>query len=350
MYRFTNSKHGFKKTSLYSLSILLACSAVAFSLQGVAHAGALSSVSVRFDRLQISQGTTGTVCAKPSAAAPTEASVQVVFPTGYTLGAVGTFTVSTTNLSWPAGGTAWPGIATATNVSSPTVTFPSGDLTSASTLYCFNWTSTAAVQVKSSASSSNAGSVTTRDSVPTAIDTATYSTQSVTGDQVTVTASVPQSFSFALAGTTDALGSLVTGSVNTSPSPSTVTVNTNSASGWLVWALAANSGLKSNSANHTIAQTAAGSASTITAGTENANFGLTSSQTGGTGTIVLGNYNGAIAAQGGGLDATLRAVATSNGTANGAVLTLKNNVGIAATTQAASDYTDVITVVGAGMF
>lgn len=351
MSRLTNSEQNFKKTGFYSLSVLLALSAMVFGLKpGVVHAGTLSSVMVRFDRLQISQATTGTVCAKPSASGPTEASVQVVFPAGYTLGVAGTFTVNTTSLSWPAGGTAWPGVATATNVTSQTVTFPSGDLTSASTLYCFNWTNTAAVQVKSSASSSNSGSVTTRDSVLATIDTATYSTQSVTGDQITVTASVPQSFSFALTGTTDALGSLVTGSVNTSPSPSTVTVNTNSAAGWYVWAQTFNSGLKSVSTNHTIAQTTAGSASTITAGSENANFGLTSSQTGGTGTISLGNYDGTIAAHGGGLDTTLRAVATSNGTANGATLTLKNNVGIATTTQAASDYTDVITVVGAGMF
>lgn len=351
MYRAVNLMHIARKTSIYSLSAVLMFAAVALAIRpGVAHAGSLSSVTVRFDRLQTSQGTTGTVCAKPSAAGPTEASVQVVFPTGYTLGAAGTFTVSTTNLSWPSGGTAWTGIGTATNVTSQTVTFPSGDLASSTTLYCFNWTNTAAVQVKSSASSSNSGAVTTRDSVPATIDSGSYSTQSVTGDQVTVTATVPQSFSFALTGTTDALGNLTTGSVTTSPTPSTVTVNTNAATGWLIWAQDANGGLKSNSANHTIAETTAGAASTISVGNENTNFGLTSSQTGGTGVIVLGNYDGTTAAHGGGLDATLRTVASSNGTANNAVLTLKNNVGIASTTQAASDYTDVITVAGAGMF
>jgi hypothetical protein len=56
------------------------------------------------------------------------------------------------------------------------------------------------------------------------------------------------------------------------------------------------------------------------------------------------------ASTGGGLDTTLRSLATSNGTANNAVLTLTNNVAIGATTPAATDYTDVITVVGAGLF
>src|SRR5688572_24095666 len=69
-----------------------------------AHAAALGQVMVRFDRMKISTPTTGTVCAKP-ATNLTEADVQVTFPTGYTLGAFGTFTVDTTNLAWPTGGT-----------------------------------------------------------------------------------------------------------------------------------------------------------------------------------------------------------------------------------------------------
>jgi hypothetical protein len=351
MNRLESALYKSKKASLYSLSAVLVLAAVAMAFKpGTASAGSLSSVMVRFDRLQASTATTGTVCAKPSATGPTEASVQVVFPTGYTLGVAGTFTVNTTTTTWPSGGAAWPGIGTATNVTSQTVTFPSGDLTSTTTLYCFNWSNTTAVTVKGSASSNNTGSVTTQTSTPTVIDTGSYSTQSVSGDQVTVNATVPQSFSFALANPTDNLGSLSTGSVATSPTPATVTINTNAATGWQVWAQDLNTGLKSTAANHTISQTAAGNASTITAGSENTNLGVTQTQTGGTGTITLGNYDGTTAAHGGGLDPTLRAIATSNGTANNAVLSLKNNVGIAATTQAASDYTDTITVVGAGLF
>ncbi|HSX34265.1 MAG TPA: hypothetical protein VLF62_01320, partial [Candidatus Saccharimonadales bacterium] len=144
MYRIKKQTPILKKASVYSLSVLLAVAAAVIGLQpGVASAGTLTQTMVRFDRLQTSAATTGTVCAKP-ATVGTEASVQVAFPTGYTLGLAATFTVNTTNNNWPAGGTAWPSIATASNVASQTVTFTSGDLT-VGTLYCFNWANSAAV-------------------------------------------------------------------------------------------------------------------------------------------------------------------------------------------------------------
>jgi hypothetical protein len=314
-----------------------------------AAAADLGQATVRFDRMQISTATTGTVCAKPTSTA-TEADVQVTFPTGYTLGTAGNFTVNTTNLAWPTGGTAWPSIATATNVTSQTVTFPSGDLT-AGTLYCFNWINSAAVTITSGASASNTGTIVTRASGPTNIDTAGYSTASVTGDQVVVTATVPSTFSFALSGSTDALGSLATGSVATSPTPRTATVSTNAKNGWLVWAKDLNTGLTSATAVKTIASTTPGSNSTLVAGTEGYNTGITSSQVGGSGTLtVAAPFVGTGAGQGGGLDTTLRMLASSNGTADTAVLTIKNNAAINATTPAASDYTDTITVIGAGLF
>lgn len=315
----------------------------------LAYAADLTQSSVRFDRMQISTATTGTVCAKPATTA-TEADVQVVFPTGYTLGTAANFTVNTTNLAWPTGGTAWPSIATATNVTSQTVTFPSGDLT-VGTLYCFNWTNSAAVTVKSSASGSNTGTITTRTSVPAAIDTATYSTASVTGDQITVSATVPSTFSFALSANTDALGTLATGSVTTSPTPRTATVSTNAKNGWMVWAKDANTGLLSTSASSTIASTTPGSNSTLVAGTAGYNTGITSTQAGGSGTIsIAAPFVGSSAGQGGGLDTSLRSLASSNGTADTAVLTIKNNAAISPTTAAASDYSDTITVIGAGLF
>jgi hypothetical protein len=187
-----------------------------------AHAASLTEVVVRFDRMKVSTATTGTVCAKPASTA-TEADVQVVFPTGYTLGAAGTFTVNTTNTAWPSGASAWPSIATASSVSSQTVTFASGDL-AAGTLYCFNWDNSAAVTVKSSATSSNTGTVTTRTSVPANIDTESYATASINDDQIVVTATVPSVFSFALSGNTDALGTLSTSAVTSSPTPRTATV------------------------------------------------------------------------------------------------------------------------------
>jgi hypothetical protein len=314
-----------------------------------AHAAALSQATVRFDRMQTSTATTGTICAKPTSTA-TEADVQVTFPASYTLGLAATFTVNTTNLAWPTGGTAWPSIATASNVTGQVVTFTSGDLT-AGTLYCFNWTNSAAVTIKSSATSSNTGTITTRTSTPTNIDTSDFSTASVSSDQISVSATVPSTFSFALSSTSDALGTLSTGSVSSSPTPRTATVSTNAKNGWQVWAKDANTGLTSSTASATIASTTPGTNSTLAAGTAGYNMGVTTSQVGGSGTITVATpFVGGSTGKGGGLDTSLRSIASSNGTADTAVLTLTNNAAISATTAAANDYADTITVVGAGLF
>lgn len=309
----------------------------------------LGQSSVRFDRMQTSTATTGTVCAKPTSTA-TEASVVVTFPTGYTLGIAATFTTNTTNLAWPTGGTAWPSIATATNVTSQAVTFPSGDLT-VGTLYCFNWINSAAVTVQASASSTNTGTIATQTSTPTLIDSSGYTTSSVTSDQITVSATVPSTFSFALSATTDPLGTLNTSSVVSSPTPRTATVSTNAKNGWMVWAKDANTGLTSPSASSTIPSITPGTNSTLAGGTPGYNTGLTFTQVSGSGAITIAApFVGTATGQGGGLDTSLRTVASSNGTANSAVLTLKNNVAIGNITAAASDYADTITVIGAGLF
>ncbi|MCA9327738.1 hypothetical protein KDA14_04380, partial [Candidatus Saccharibacteria bacterium] len=149
----------------------------------------------------------------------------------------------------------------------------------------------------------------------------------------------------------DNLGALTTGSVSVSPSPRTATVNTNAKNGWYVWAKDTNTGLNSASAAATIASTTPGTNSTLSAGTEGYNTGVTSSHGGGSGTISVATpFVGGATGKGGGLDTTLRTLASSNGTAQNDVLTLTNNAAISSTTAAASDYTDTITVVGAGLF
>lgn len=340
-----------KKISLHTAVAVLAFSIAApIITSNLASAAPLSQVEVRFDRMKISTATTGTVCANPTTAA-TEASVNVTFPTGYTVSTTaGDHTVNTTNTAWPTGAVAWPSVATASAVSGQTVTFPSGELT-VGTLYCFNWTSTTAITVKSSATSNNSGTVTTRTSAPADIDTATYNTASITDDQIVVTATVPSVFSFALSANTDALGTLSTSAVTASPTPRTATVNTNAKNGWQVWARDSSTGLASASASSTISSTTPGTNSTLVAGTTGYNTGITQTQGGGTGTIsVAAPFVGTATGQGGGLDTSLRTLASSNGTADTAVLTIKNNVAISPTVPAAADYTDTITVIGAGLF
>lgn len=308
-----------------------------------------SEVLVRFDRIQVSTATTGTVCANPSSVG-TEADVRVSFPTGYTLGAAATFTVNTTNLAWPSGGTAWPGVNTATNVTGQVVTFPSADLT-VGTLYCFNWTNSAAVTTQSVASNSNTGTVQTRTGGAAQIDISTYTTSTISDDTIDVTATVPQSFSFAINNTTDALGSLSTGSITTSPTPRTITVNTNAQGGWSVWAREdSTAGLYSTFASKSIDSTSPGVATSLSAGTEGYITGISDTQASGTGVITLGAYDYDAGTDGAPLDTTLRAIASSNGPAGNAVLTIRNQVAISAITPAATDYTDSITFVGAGLF
>lgn len=342
----TKSNKTFARIAAAAMVVAVVSPAIIATL---ASAASLSSVTVRFDRMKISTPTTGTVCAKPASTA-TEATVKVTYPTGYTLGAAGTFTVDTTNTAWPSGAAAWTGIGTASNVTGQVVTFPSGDLTAA-TLYCFNWNSSTAVSVKSSATSSNAGIVETYTSTPTLIDSASYSTASIADDQIVVTATVPQAFSFALSGNTDALGTLSSGAVSSSPTPRTVTINTNAASGWNVWAKDSSTGLASVTASKTIASTTPGANSTLAAGTEGYNTGVTSTNGGGAGTIsVVAAFVGGATGKGGGLNTSFASLATSSGTATNHVLSLTNNTAVAGATPAATDYTDTITVVGAATF
>jgi hypothetical protein len=71
----------------------------------------------------------------------------------------------------------------------------------------------------------------------------------------------------------------------------------------------------------------------------------------GSGTItVAAPFVGGSTGKGGGLDPSLRSLAASTGTADTAVLTLTNNVTISPTQAAATDYTDTITIIGAGLF
>lgn len=319
-------------------------------ISSMASAASLSAVTVRFDRMKISTPTTGTVCAKPTSATAV-AFAKVTFPTGYTLGTFGTFTVSTTNLAWPSGAVAWTGITTATSVTGQSVIFPSGSLTPA-TLYCFNWTSPTAVQVSASATSNNSGAVETQATGNATIDTAFFSTASIADDQIVVTASVPQAFSFALSGNTDPLGALSSASVSSSPTPRTVTINTNAASGWNVWAQDSNVGLKSVTANNkVIASTTPGTNSTLAAGTEGYNTGVTSTNGGGSGVItVAAPFVGGATGKGGGLTTAFSSLATSSGTATNHVLSLTTNAAVAGATPAATDYTDTLTVVGAATF
>ena len=318
-----------------------------------AQAGNFEQAYVRLERLKASTTTGGTVCAQADTVA-TEADVQVVFPTGFTVNTTASnWTVTTTNL--PAGATAWPGINTASAVSGQTVTFPSSDLT-VSTLYCFNFSGTSTLTT-GTAGNDKTGTITTRTSGPATIDSSGYALSVVSDDQIVVTATVPATFSFALSGNTDTFtGNLST--TTTSTSGRTVTISTNAASGWVAWVKSANAALNSASTGSSIAT--AGSVDNAPTDLASStgyvlDVNITTDSGTGTGTITQASnygaeYNGTNSTSGGTLSTSFQPIAASDGTTDGDILTLIERAKISAVQAAATDYTDTLTVVAAGRF
>ena len=346
-----------RKESLKKISLAAALSFGAFvAYAGTASAADLTSVMVKIDRMKTSTATTGTVCATPTSTA-TEAKVQVTFPAG--------FTVSTTAANWsvdvanlPNGTTAWPSIAAPSAAPvGQVVIFGSGDLTPA-TQYCFNFTNTAALTTPGSAANSLVGSVTTTTSVPANIDTGQFALAVISDDQIVVSATVPPIFTFALSGNTDTFTAALSPSAITSTSGRTVSIATNSDSGWVAWVKDSQQGLQSASAGNKIATsgTVDNTPTTLTNGADG--YGLvvaiTTDGALGDGTVTQASNYGAEYAAGasqvGALSGTLTPIAASSGSTDGDVLTLTERATISAVTPAASDYTDTLTVIGAGRF
>lgn len=348
------SVKGVRPISLLNLAaiVLVSVFQIVFSVLP-ARAGNFEQVYIRLDRLEASTATGGTVCAQADTVG-TEVDVQVVFPTGFTVNSTASnWTVTTTNL--PSGATAWPGINTASAVSGQTVTFPSTDLT-VSTLYCFNFSGTSTLTT-GTAGNDRTGTVTTRATGPTTIDSSGYALSIVSDDQIVVTATVPATFSFALSGNTDTFtGNLSTTTVSTTGR--TVTIATNAASGWVAWVRSANAALNSASTGASIAT--AGSVDNSPTDLASAtgyvlDVNITTDSGTGTGTVSQASnygaeYNGTNTTSGGTLSTTFQPIAASNGTTDGDVLTLIERAKITAVQAAAADYTDTLTVVAAGRF
>ena len=324
-----------------------------FLFTGTVHAAQLTEAYLRLNRLSASTNTGGTVCAKVATTGSTDATIKVTFPTGFTVDSTpGNWTVTTTNL--PDGSSAMPGISTATAVSGQDVTFPISDISSGATLYCFNFTGTSTLTT-GTAGNDKTGVITVQASGPTEIDSGNYATAIVSNDQVVINATVPATFSFALGTNTQSLGTLSTGSV-TSGSGVSVTLGTNAGNGWLGWVLSANQALDSATTGDSIATagTVDDSPSTLSSGSEGYVLDAdltTDSGTAGTGAVTIdAEYNGTTTSQGGTLSSTFTEFATADGPTDGDVITLIPRVAISGLTQAATDYTDTLTIVAAGNF
>lgn len=260
----------------------------------------------------------------------------------------GDYTVSTSGL--PAGVTAMPGINTATAVSSNTIVFPVTAMAN-STTYGFFITGTGFI-ANPAASTTIYHTVFTTDAGPVTNDTKQVASPVIADDQIVVTATVGPSFTFTIGSNTANLGTLTTGAVSAGAGNS-VTVLTNAPGGWIAWMRSLNVGLTSASAATTIptAGTIDAAPSTLVAGTEGyvADVDLTA-DAGSGGTVTIDpEYDGGANA-GGTLSTTYQPIASSTGPANGDVVTIVPKAAISGLTPAGTDYTDTLTIVGAGVF
>jgi len=282
---------------------------------------------------QVSAGNTGT-------------TLTVTFPAGFTL-ASGSQTLSgsyngTTCITMTGAAANLPGTPTATTAGQ-VITF--GSLTggfTGSTKYCEVITGSPITSNPSSASS---------PIIAIAAGTDASANTSVaiisTSNQITVTATVPVALSFSLSGTSLTFGTLAIGTVNVTTGAITATLSTNG-TGWEIYGFDSNAGLTSASTSHTIASSTPGSAYTVsTINGEGYVLAINSTQT------VLGAYaNSGFSTPGlgSGLNGTVRTLVSGTTSVANATALFQEYAGISATTNPATDYTDTITLIGAGTF
>jgi len=305
--------------------------------------------------------------------AGTDSTVRVLFKTTTNAGATGLtvdFTAAWTTNSGTINGTqaisgvagcdasatALPGGSLSASGSGHIITVTNVTALSASTLYCFDLTTSNAVHTPTAG---NYLPVITETGGAT--DSTTVNVDVISNDSVVVNATVPPTFTFALASgcasnQDNFTAGLATSGTNTTGG-CTWQVDTNAKTGWFAWASDSQTGLHSTAVSKTIASSSSNANTTISNGTEGYVMGVTS-VTQGTGAGVVsasnpfGNNSGGTAGsyQGSGLRSTADLIASSTGTASAAQFVTKEYATINALTPAANDYTDTITIIAAGSF
>jgi hypothetical protein len=320
--------------------------------------GILTSSSIRLDRMKTGATTSARIVFTTSSATATEDSVKIDFNgadsttwTGSTGSVNATQTVSVASCPAATGASALPGSITAAG-SGSVVTISSVTNLTASTSYCVDLTSASALTLPSAGEYHP--TITTYTSA-TVDDTTTVAVRVVSDDQVTVNATIPPSFNFVLdSNSTSFSGPLSSGS-KVQTTARTVTVNTNATGGWVAWVRNSDAtGLFSATAGKNIAGTTPGTNVNVDASltTEQYVWGV-NAVTQGTGagtTSANAAFDATGTNEGTGVDQTYRTFASSTGTAQNAVVSLRASATISSITPAASDYTDTIQVIGAGFF
>jgi hypothetical protein len=342
------------KTALAGILALTLVASAIYPVFSTRKALAVTSEGiVRFNRLETGSAISGTACIKTGTAG-TESGVIIDLPADWTVSqTAGNWTTTTSNLPTdPDGGVAatpWPGIGTATAVNGVSVRFPSTDLSTA-TFYCFNFVG--ASSTVGAAGNDKTGQIKTEGGSPF-VDNFGYATSVVSsgGDQFTVTASVSATMSFSLSGTQVTLGTLSPSSV-TSGSSITQTVSTNARNGWASWVKSLNGALNSSISGGSISSpgTFNGTPESLAA---QSGYVLDANLNSCSGCTIAGEYDGADTNSGGHLDAAasgFRQTATQTAPASSNTVDYVVRAKSSATTPAAADYTDVLTVTAAGSF
>jgi hypothetical protein len=193
----------------------------------------------------------------------------------------------------------------------------------------------------------------TTDSGDVVIDTKDFTSPVISDDQVVITATVAPTFTFTFSNNSQSLGTLATGSVN-SGGGTNITVVSNSANGWNAWVRDTAGALSSVNAAKDITTTGTlnDTPDTLSSGTEGyvLDVNINTDASGGGTVAIADEYNGGDTSSGGTLSATFQLAASADGTANSDIITFIPRVAISGNTPAASDYTDTLTIVGAGIF
>jgi hypothetical protein len=175
----------------------------------------------------------------------------------------------------------------------------------------------------------------------------------ITGDVITITATVPATFTMSLASSDTFTGNLST-AAPVGTTGDTINVSTNAKNGWYLYISDLNGGLTSATQSTTIPSITPGTLTTITSTTANydAQVFSTGATSGATPTGATA-FTSATLGRGGGLGGSAVApvlLASASGPTNAGTVVLKEYATITALTPAATDYSDTLTVIGAGTF
>lgn len=318
---------------------------------------------VRFDRHATGAAISGSACLETTTVG-TETNVTIVFPSDWTISSTpANWVANNTNLPYnplnlATQATMWAGVANAqaaASVNGLSVTWTATNLTVA-TFYCFNFTGSSSTV--GAAGNNKTGQLKTQGGAPY-VDSIDWATSVVSSgsDQIVVTASVSAQMTFALSANTAALGTL-SSSATAASSGINQTVTTNARNGWASWVKSGTDGTGTVGALQSVT---AGNAQIDSPGSWDGTP-ETLTTTGGyvldvdTGsgcdaTCVANEYEGASADAGGHLSYNIfRQTANDTTPTSGDVVSLVVKARSSATTPAASDYTDTLTLVAAGSF